>query len=535
MCPINFGDRINLPGINQKFAGLSVEYRIRTGLEMFPEIVNGWKKDHPEWRMEVLLWILDWALHSLRRCIESPTESEISWESPYVELHFPVECTWEKGVPDNPSFSLMAGRLSKKDMADDESAIQSMAKLLVRYLEITALQDFTNERVLEKHGDGFKRCVDAASIEELENIASREEQERALQKLFQPLSFGAGHIDFGEMKEDDFIGKDAEAQLAAILPPLIHVPFEANGRKMRVITILEVNPLIADPSTRTAYFPIVVGLAVQFVDCPTDNEDMLSVLDSVALSNWPEMERNRLWEALTNLTKAALNDLDPDPKDEMIEAVLSVNAQIKCMVPTDGRRRAQHAMSEMLQVLGTKGEILNLSLHLDGCKLLDTVDQRRLHGLFNAVEGAETPHDKGRALENLVADLFSSIPDFDVVERVRTESEEIDIWISNRSDQRPFRNESDVILAECKNWSGKCGKNEFVQLYHKVLNRGGRCSIGFLISWNGFAETITTEMLRASREAPLIVPIDRKAIKEAVESGNFLDIISTARQKALMV
>ena len=535
MCPINFGDRINLPGINQKFAGLSVDDRIRTGLEMFPEIVNGWKNDHPEWRMEVLLWILDWALHSLRRCIESPTESGISWESPYVELHFPVERTWEEGALGDPSFSLMAGRLSKESMADDESANQSMAKLLVRYLEIMALQDFTNGRALEKHGDDFKSCVDAASIEELEKIASREEQVRALQKLFQPLSFGAGHIDFGEMKEGDFIGKDAEAQLAAILPPLIQVPFEANGRKMQVITILEVYPLIADLSTKKAYFPIVVGLAVQFLDPPTNNEDMLSVLDSVSLSNWPEKERNRLWEALTSLTKAALHDLDPEPEDEMIEAVLSVNAQIKCMVPIDSKRRSEHAMSEMLQVLSAKGEILNISLHLEGHKLLDPIDQHRLHSLFTAVEDAETPSDKGRSLENLVAALFASIPEFDILERVRTESEEIDIWISNRSDQRPFRDESDVILAECKNWSGKCGKNEFVQLYHKVLNRGRRCSIGFLISWNGFAETITTEMLRASRETPLIVPLDRKAIKDAVESGNFLDIISAARQKALMV
>jgi hypothetical protein len=119
--------------------------------------------------------------------------------------------------------------------------------------------------------------------------------------------------------------------------------------------------------------------------------------------------------------------------------------------------------------------------------------------------------------------------------RIGTESEEIDVWIINTSDVRPFRDESDLILAECKNWCGKCGKNEFVLLHQKVANRSGRCKIGFLISWNGFAETITTEMLRGSRERSLIVPNDGDGIRRAVESGDFMKILVEARQQALMI
>ena len=533
--PTNPEERVNLTGIGKMLSELSGEDRLRKGIEILPDILECWEKDHPEWRIEVLLWLLDGALHALRHYIESPEESGISWESPYVELHFPVECTWAEDHAECPSFSLTAGRLSKDEMMDGEAARQALAKVMVSYLEIMALQDLTNGRALEKHGDGYRRIVDAASIEELEKIESSEEQERALQKLFLPLSFGAGHIDYGDLEEGDFVGEDVEAQLAAILPPLVQIPFEANGRKMRVITILEVNALIADSGTKTAYFPIVVGLAVQFIEYPSDDEDPLEVLESAALFEWPEKDRKELWAVLDKVLRNALAELDPKPEEEMVEAVLSVNAQIKFMVPKNDPTRFNQAVSQTLDHLKSTGEILSVDLKRDDRLLLADARTTHWRHLLAAVENATTAREKGESLEHLVAALFGSTPGFDVIERVRTESEEIDIWITNTSEVRPFRDESSVILAECKNWSGKCGKNEFVLLREKVINRSGRCEIAFLVSWNGFAETITTEMLRGSRERHLIVAIDGNLIRDAVESGDFLSIITSAWQKSLMI
>jgi len=59
--------------------------------------------------------------------------------------------------------------------------------------------------------------------------------------------------------------------------------------------------------------------------------------------------------------------------------------------------------------------------------------------------------------------------------------------------------------------------------------------LGFLISWNGFADTITKEMLRGSHERLLIVPIDGKQIQEAVKSNSFSDLIESAWNKATMI
>ena len=85
--------------------------------------------------------------------------------------------------------------------------------------------------------------------------------------------------------------------------------------------------------------------------------------------------------------------------------------------------------------------------------------------------------------------LFSSIAGFRVREHALTETEEIDLFIVNESEIPAFREEGPLILVECKNWSKKCGMDEFALFQSKMLNRGGRCTLGFLVSWNGFASS----------------------------------------------
>ena len=85
---------------------------------------------------------------------------------------------------------------------------------------------------------------------------------------------------------------------------------------------------------------------------------------------------------------------------------------------------------------------------------------KSLDNLVETVGTAKSTDDKGRSLEELCSRLFSSVPGFIVTGRVRTETEEIDISVLNDSPEPRLRREGAVILAECKNWTGKCGKNE---------------------------------------------------------------------------
>lgn len=145
-----------------------------------------------------------------------------------------------------------------------------------------------------------------------------------------------------------------------------------------------------------------------------------------------------------------------------------------------------------------------------------------LDKLVERVETATSTDDKGRSLEELASRLFEQVPGFAVTGRIRTATEEIDISIVNDATEPRLRRESALILAECKNWTSKCGKDEVVIFREKLENRKRRCSIGFLISWNGFAKTVTKEMLRGSREETLIVPVTGQNIRTAVRSGDFL-------------
>ena len=155
--------------------------------------------------------------------------------------------------------------------------------------------------------------------------------------------------------------------------------------------------------------------------------------------------------------------------------------------------------------------------------------------LVTAVETAQTNDDKGRSLEELMSRLFSSVRGFTVSGRVRTQTEEIDISIVNGSEDARLAREDALILVECKNWSSKCGKSEFVVFREKVENRRTRCSLGFLVSWNGFTETITKEMLRGSRERTMIVPLDGMRVRNAVKSNSFTDCILKAWDEAINI
>ena len=156
-----------------------------------------------------------------------------------------------------------------------------------------------------------------------------------------------------------------------------------------------------------------------------------------------------------------------------------------------------------------------------------------LDALVDAVEAATSADNKGRTLEELCSRLFASVLGLTVTGRIRTDTEEIDISVLNDSADPRLRREGALILAECKNWSAKCGKDEFVLFHRKLENRSRRSTLGFLISWNGFAGTITKEMLRGSREELLVVPMTGEDIRSAVRADDFASVLLRCWDKAV--
>jgi hypothetical protein len=99
---------------------------------------------------------------------------------------------------------------------------------------------------------------------------------------------------------------------------------------------------------------------------------------------------------------------------------------------------------------------------------------------LEAVARASSAAEKGKTLENFAEILIESLPGMSVVFRdVRTEAEEIDLFVSNLG----LPNWGDPILVECKNWSTPVGKNEVVVFIDKLESH--LAATGIIIAAHG--------------------------------------------------
>ncbi|WP_333577727.1 restriction endonuclease [Sphingobacterium sp.] len=138
--------------------------------------------------------------------------------------------------------------------------------------------------------------------------------------------------------------------------------------------------------------------------------------------------------------------------------------------------------------------------------------KKELLDLLNEITKITNPAAKGKALEDLIENIFSSIEGLDVVEkRVSTKDEEIDLQVKNGV-SGTFWNSlgSPTFFVECKNWQGSIGASEIRDFEMKLINHKKLVKIGFFISFNGFSKEVRSSLIRASREDHHIVLIDRK-------------------------
>jgi hypothetical protein len=177
---------------------------------------------------------------------------------------------------------------------------------------------------------------------------------------------------------------------------------------------------------------------------------------------------------------------------------------------------------------GIDDSIANAAKRLAGWgtePLDELVDQMRNGSAF----------EMGLRLEELVSRLFAQVPGFRPSGRVLTQTEEIDLRIGNESDDPVWRRESALLLGECKNWTSSCGRPEFSILKDKLRGRVGRVSCGFLVSWNGFTDTVEKQMLRGSEGDLLVVPISGKDLRAAVRDHDFAARLKDLHRKAVLL
>ncbi len=158
--------------------------------------------------------------------------------------------------------------------------------------------------------------------------------------------------------------------------------------------------------------------------------------------------------------------------------------------------------------------------------------ERKIREKWDEALTIKDSNEKGKALEELLVLIFSTLDGFIPSHRIRTETEEIDISVRNESEDSFWSKFTPFILIECKNWSTKCGKDEFVIFQNKLTNRFGLSRLGFLVSLNGFCDTITKELLRGSKSEFLIVPVDGNGLKELIESKERSELLKSFVSKS---
>lgn len=223
---------------------------------------------------------------------------------------------------------------------------------------------------------------------------------------------------------------------------------------------------------------------------PNSKEVLLFLSICLADADWTDKDIKE--EISSSLFDIMLKEKNIEEREKIGKAIIRMGEDI---VPD-----ISHRISEGQDVREKAKDIIEEMIKQTWKKVLNEKDSNR----------------KGKALENLLSYILSTIEGFCIITRVRTQTEEIDIIVRNESKDKFWEKQGLYIILECKNWSEKVGKDEIVLFRDKLDNRFNRCNLGFLVSVNGFWSTINKDNLRNSKGDILIVPIDGKNLEKLV-------------------
>lgn len=157
---------------------------------------------------------------------------------------------------------------------------------------------------------------------------------------------------------------------------------------------------------------------------------------------------------------------------------------------------------------------------------------KKINGLFKKGDLATTTTEQGRALEDLIAYVFSKVPGIDVTKRNELNSfltEEIDVAFWNNCQRNGLHFLPNIILVECKNWSSSLGSQEVAYFIQRLQNRGR--DFGILVASNGITGT-SEDRNRAHYEIAMalsrgirVIVITRDEIVGLTETTQLVNLI----------
>lgn len=140
------------------------------------------------------------------------------------------------------------------------------------------------------------------------------------------------------------------------------------------------------------------------------------------------------------------------------------------------------------------------------------LSRQNIRALFARADRATTAAAKGRLLEDLIADVFVTIPGIEIVARNslnRFGTEEVDVALFNGQHKRGVPFLPYLILVESKNWSRPVGSQEVAYFAQRLAHKS--CEYGVLVAASGITGD-PGDLTRAHYEIALALASGRRII-----------------------
>lgn len=157
---------------------------------------------------------------------------------------------------------------------------------------------------------------------------------------------------------------------------------------------------------------------------------------------------------------------------------------------------------------------------------------QRIRQLWAALPNEANSQKKGRLLEELLAEIFRSIPGFAVHPSQRSGDEEIDLFVVNEAPE--WARESAFILVEAKNWVTPVGPEHYDRIVRKLERRAGRAKLGFLVSASGFTKGVLSSWEADRRDEHLVVLVDAAALEGLVTASDRSAALRALHRRAVV-
>lgn len=235
-------------------------------MEGFGKFTDGYEEANPEWMGITLLQIFYHALEDLKRLLDNPEETAVTWDSPIVELDYPVKADWKEEKP-------YYYDLHAKDLENRETEKKKLLEAFITVRDMFILRRLTRDILVIYKKDKWGYKLPLAIDKKLAKLSKAERLKR-IDKL---LKHGTRPKRF----------------------PIYDIP--SGKKRAKAFVIFQINPCVLDVDKKLAYYPIIIGLEFK----------------GLTPKDMPPDFRARLWEGMLKGAKAAI----PEETFDFLRAV----------------------------------------------------------------------------------------------------------------------------------------------------------------------------------------------------------------------